>query len=94
MEMGIELLIPCMQRGNKARFPAERVLTELQKRPGHGLEQDREHHLFVLQDDGVELMGEGKDHMEVVYGQNLVSSFFEPTFPGHVLACRAMSIAA
>ena len=94
MEVGSEVLVPGVKRGNKARFSAEFVFTEGQKRLGCGVKQDGEHHLFMAQDDGVELMGQGEDHVEVLYRQDLSSSFLKPAFTRHVLACGAMPIAA
>ena len=65
MKMGIELLVPGVQRDDKTQFAAEGVFTEGQQRPGGGLEKDRQHHPFVVQHNGIERMGQGKDHMKV-----------------------------
>ena len=94
MEVGSESLVPGVQCGDEAQLSPESVFTEGQQRPGCSPKQNREHHLFMTQDDGVELVGQGKDHVEVFYGEDLRSSFLKPAFPRHVLTCGAMPVAA
>ena len=48
MKVGIELLVPGVERGDKTRFAPEGVLAEGQQCPGGGLEQNRQHRLLVV----------------------------------------------
>ena len=69
MEMGPEPLIPGMQNSHKAGFSAQLVLTELEQGFRDGFKQDVEHDRFVLQDEGIQLVGKRKDHVEIGDGQ-------------------------
>ena len=68
MEMGLEPLIPGMQNGYKAQFAAKVVFPELQQGLRDGFKEDVEHEGFVAQNEGVQLMGQGKYDMEIVNG--------------------------
>jgi hypothetical protein len=70
------------------------LFTEGQQRPGSRFKQDREHHLLVVEHNGVERMRQGEDDMKVTGGQNLPFPLFQPPFAGHMLACGAVAIAA
>ena len=63
-----------MQDGHKAQFSTELVLAEAKQRLGDGLKQDVEYQFFVIKDHGVELVGQGKDDVEVFCGQKLCFS--------------------
>jgi hypothetical protein len=58
------------------------------------MKEDVEHEGFVLQDDGVQLMGQGKYDMEVGDGQQLRFSRFKPTFSGDLLAFGTVAVSA
>ena len=63
--MGPKQLIPGVQDGRKAELSTEIILPELQQGPGDGLKEHIEHQGLVRQDEGVQLMGQGKDGMKV-----------------------------
>jgi len=69
MKMGLKLLIPGMQYGHEAQFSTEFVPAESEQSLSDGFKQDGEHHGFVFQDEGIQLMGQGKDDVEVGSGQ-------------------------
>ena len=46
--MGLELLIPGMQKGHKSQFSPELVFTIFKKTLRDGFKEDVEHHGFVL----------------------------------------------
>jgi hypothetical protein len=94
MNMGLELLIPGMQHSHKAWFPPEFIFTERYQCLRDGLKEDGEHHGFVLEDEGIELMGKGKYHMEVGNGQQFGCSFFKPSLSGDVLTFWAVPVTA
>ena len=92
--MGIEELVPGVQDGNEAQFSTKLVLAEAKQGLGDGLEQDVEHHGLVTKDHGVELVGQGKDEVEVLCGQKLRLSRLKPAFPWYVLTGGAVSVTA
>jgi len=51
-------------------------------------------HFLIVQDDGIELMRERKDYMEVVHRQDLVFSFGKPALARYVLAFGTVSVSA
>ena len=53
-----------------------------------------EHHGFVTQDHGVQLMRQRKDDMEVANRQEFLLACLSPFFSGYLLALGAMSITA
>ena len=65
MEMGLEQLVPGVQDGHKAELSPEMILPKLQKSPGDGVKEHLEHHRLMTQDEGVQLMGQGEDGVEV-----------------------------
>jgi hypothetical protein len=65
MKMAFELLIPGMQDSHKARFSTKLVFSKLKQGLGDGFKEHIEHHGFVLYDEGVQLMGQGKYDVEV-----------------------------
>jgi hypothetical protein len=48
MKMGLEVLIPGMQKGHKSQFSPELVFTKFKKTLRDGFKEDVEHHGFVL----------------------------------------------
>jgi hypothetical protein len=94
MKMGLELLIPGMQDGHKTQFATHLVYPEFQQGFRDSLKEDVEHEGFVSQDDGVELMGQGKYDMEVGNGEEFGFSCLKPSFSGYLLAFGAVSIPA
>jgi hypothetical protein len=94
MNMGLELLIPGMQHSYKARFAPEFMFTEGYHCLRDGLKEDGEHHGFVFENEGIQLMRKGKYHMEVGNGQQFGYSFFQPSLSGYVLTFWTVSVPA
>ena len=69
MKMGLKLLIPSMQNSHKSQFSAKLLFTELCQCLGDGFKEDAEHQGFVLQDEGIQLMRQGENNMEVGNGK-------------------------
>ena len=65
MEMGLEQLIPGVQDGHKAELSPEMILPKLEQGPGDGVKEHLEHQGLVTQDEGVQLMGQSEDGVEV-----------------------------
>jgi hypothetical protein len=70
MEMAFELLIPGMQNSHKARFSTKLVFSKLKQGLGDSFKEHIEGHGFVLYDDGVQLMRQGKYDVKVSEGQH------------------------
>ena len=81
MKMVLNLLIPGMQYGHETQFAAKFVFTKSEQSLSDGLKQDGEGHGFVFQDEGIQLMGQGKYDVEVGSGQQFGFSRFNPTLP-------------
>lgn len=97
MKMGIKHLVPAVQNGDKSQFaskPIFGIMTECEQGLGHCFEQDIEHDLLIGNNHRVELVGQGKDGMEIGERQKLLFSCLEPSFPGHILACGAVAVSA
>jgi hypothetical protein len=50
--------------------------------------------LFVIESDGGDLLGEGKDHVEVLGGQQFGSAVLDPVFASQALALGAAAVPA
>jgi len=83
-----------MQDGHKAQFATQLVYPEFQQGFRDSLKEDTEHEGFVSQDDGVELMGQGKYDMEVGNGEEFGFSCLKPSLSGYLLTFGAVSITA
>lgn len=94
MKMRLELLIPGVKDGYKAQFPSKLVTPKLKQGPGNGLEEDIAHHGFVVEDEGVELMGQGEDDMEIGNREDLLFSGLKPTLSWYVLTLGTVPVAA
>ena len=70
MKMGLELLIPGMQHADKTYFSSQFLFPKSDQCLGYGLKQHIEHEGFVLQDEWIELMRQGKDAMEIGHGEH------------------------
>ena len=71
VEVVSELLIPGMKNQGKAWGSLKMSFSKFQKGLGDGLKEEVEEQFFVYQDEGVELMRQGKDRVEGAYGQEL-----------------------
>jgi hypothetical protein len=94
VEVGVEFLVPAVQDGNKAQLAVHVIFTKGQKGFGCRGKQAVEHRCFIVQNSGVQFMRQGEDDMEVAGRQDLVFSFFKPTFSWHVLAFGAVPVPA
>ena len=68
--MGLELLIPGMQHTDKTYFSSQFLFPKSDQRMRYGFKQHIEHEGFVLQDEWIELMRQGKDAMEIGHGEH------------------------
>ena len=64
------------------------------QRFGYCLKEKRVERLFVTKRKAVKLLGNGKDDMEVVHGQQVPSPALDPTGPQQRLAFRAVPVSA
>ena len=92
--MGLELLIPGMQHADKTYFSSQFLFPESDQCLGYGLKQHIEHEGFVLQDEWIELMRQGKDTMEIGHGEHFGFSGFQPSLPGNLLTFWAVTVPA
>ena len=68
--MGLELLIPGMQHAQKTYFTSKFIFPKSDQCFRYGFKQGIEHEGFIFQDEGIELMGQGKDAMEIGNGEH------------------------
>jgi len=94
MEMRVETLIPRMQDHNAAELPAEVVVAELEQRLARGGEQARNELPFIAEEEGVEVVREGKHGVKVWHGEEFGLTGFDPLGRGEALTLRTMPIAA
>jgi hypothetical protein len=96
MDMGMEpeLLIPGMQRGEKADFRAEvfRIASDFEKCFRTGTEQQIVDDF--LQSQWSKLRRKCEDHMDLARREKFSLTCGDPTFSGRGLTLRAVSIAA
>jgi hypothetical protein len=71
-----------------------RVVCEFHERFGDRTEKEIIEDLAVHGDQGVEFRGDGEDHMEVLYGQEILITGLDPSFFLQGLAFGAMAIPA
>jgi hypothetical protein len=67
VEMGIEFLIPGMEKGNETSFTAQVIFTEGEQGLRNRFEEDSKELFFVIEDNLIKLMGECKDQVEIRY---------------------------
>jgi len=94
MKMGLELLIPGMQHADETYFSSQFLFPKSDQRLRYGLKEHIEHEGFVLQDEWIELMGQGKDTVEIGDGEDFGFSGFQPSLPGYLLTLGAVPIPA
>jgi hypothetical protein len=61
---------------------------------GGGSEEEVVENLFVLEDEGIQVVGEGDDHMKVMSGEESIFASFEPFCLVQILAFGAVAVAA
>lgn len=89
-----DYLAPCVKDGGDAKFYSPLVAAKTQKRFTCRFKEQGVKGALILQDEGVEVMGQCEDHMEV---GNLQEAFFltlQPFHGGRSLALRAVPVAA
>src|SRR5271157_4780957 len=75
-----KILPPGMKDGEKGHFPAEIffVVRKSLKRFGDCLEENSVKRFFITERKGIKLFGNGKDDMEIVYGQKVANAMLDP----------------
>ncbi len=96
MRVELELLIPGMKHGGKFHVNSQSFIPsgKLKKGPGGSVKQDVIQEFFVLDGQGVEIMGEGEDHVEVMGWQQPFHALVEPSCLLQTLAFGAVAITA
>jgi hypothetical protein len=96
VRMMLELLIPGVQDAEKSDLGAEmlRISSNLHEGLCAAAEQQTIHHLFVLQGQWCQLVGQCEDHMSVGRREQLGASRSQPAFARLVLALWAMPVSA
>ena len=98
MQMGMkqQVLGPGMEHGGEAHLGAESPVASGKGKQGlgGGLEQQVVEAFFVFEHQGVELVWEGEDHMEVMGRQQSLGAILEPSCLLEALAFGAVAITA
>ena len=97
MSMRTQRLVPGVQNRGKPKLAVKlmlRVAPELQQGVGRTAKQQVVSFHLVLQDERLQLRGQGEDHMEVRDLQQIRFLLGEPCFPCLDLTVRAMPITA
>ncbi len=92
-----ELLIPGMQDRDEAELTLHAPLWvsgEGLEGVADGGEQEVEQGVLVAEDQGVQLMGESEDDMEVADGDEFVGAVLKPEFLGESLTLWAVTVSA
>ena len=92
-----ELLIPGMQDRDEAELTLQAPLGvsgEGLEGVADGGEQEIEQGALVAEDQGVQLMGESEDHVEVAGGDEFVFAVFKPLLLGQSLTLWAVTVSA
>ena len=92
--MIFEGLVPRVQDGDEANGSLQTGMAKLQQRFTDGFKEQAEQNLFVGEDQTVKLMGQGKDQMEVSYGQKLRGLLLKPLGLGQRLALGTVAVTA
>jgi len=95
MDMLGEGLTPCVQDSRHAEFRAEmlRIATEARESRGRRIEQQIVDETRVALGERVEIVRQGEDDVEVVYGKQFGAPGFDPSLLGEALALGAMAVA-
>ena len=93
VEMGIERLIPGVQEQQAAELAAQVVVAKLQEWLAGGSKQQGEKGAFVGEDEGGEVMREGKDAVEIRDLTEVDLSILAPLVLAEGLALGAVAIA-
>jgi len=96
MRVMLQILTPGMQQGDKADVGAQ-VLGRRCNRAqglGGGVKQDVVDHGFILVGDRGDRLGQRKDHMEVVNGNEVCLAISQPLRTDQRLAFRTVPVAA
>ena len=94
MKMIFERLIPGMKHSGNAHRCAEAPLAKLKEGLTDGFKEKREQNPFVGEDQAVENVRQGKDHMEIAHRQKLRGLLLKPLGLGQGLAFGAVAVTA
>src|SRR2546425_8463909 len=94
MKMIFERLIPGMKHRGNAHRCAEAPLAKLKEGLTDGFKEKREQNPFVGEDQAVENVRQGKDHMEIAHRQKLGGLLLKPLGLGQGLAFGAVAVTA
>ena len=94
--MELKLLVPGMKYGGKSHDSSQSSIPsgKLEKGPGGSVKQEVIEQFFVLQDQRVELVGQGEDHVEVMGWQQPLHALVEPSCLLQILTFGAVAITA
>ena len=92
--MCLEPLIPGMQHADKTYFSSQFLFPKSDQCFSDGFKQHIEHEGFILQDEWIELMRQGKDTVEIGDGEDFGFSGFQPSLPRDLLTFGAVTIPA
>jgi len=94
--MQMQILAPGVQHRHEANPRAEvlGIRRDSLQRLGRSTEEDAVYRPFVLQGDSGDLLGDGKDDVEVFDGEEILFSIGDPLMSGGRLALWAVAIPA
>src|SRR5439155_16312972 len=94
MKMVFESLIPGMQHRDDPHRSLKSTLAKLQQCRADGFKEQAKENLFVGEDQAVENVRQGKDHMEIAHRQELRGLLLKPLGFGQRLALGAVAVTA
>ena len=94
VKMVFEGLVPGMQHGDDSDSSLKTRAAKLKERFADGFKQNSEQNLFVGEDQAVENVRQGKDHMEIAHRQELRGLLLKPLGFGQRLALGAVAVTA
>jgi len=91
-----EFLIPGVEHTEEADLGAEMfgIASDCEEGCGTGLQQEMVQEFLVLKGERRQLMGQGKDNMDVARGEKFLTTRLQPTSTGVGLTLRAVPVAA
>ena len=90
----VKILPPGVEHGEEAELHTQTrgVAGDGEQSLRGGAKQDIVDHVFVVEGDGRDLLGESEDHVEVLSGQQLLLTLLQPLFARRPLALGAVTI--
>jgi hypothetical protein len=96
MLMLLELLAPSVQHGQAAHLGAQMlgVARDVEQALRHAVKQERIEHAGILKDKRIEVVGQGRNHMDVRCRQDFSLSLGEPSGLGRAVTFWATAMPA